>query len=57
MEAGELSSDRLEHYRTLEREAQAFERRHDERLRRQSGRVWGQLYEEALRIRRWKESE
>ncbi|OGR01200.1 MAG: ribosome small subunit-dependent GTPase A [Deltaproteobacteria bacterium RIFOXYA12_FULL_61_11] len=57
VEAGELSSDRLEHYRTLEREAQAFERRHDERLRRQSGRVWGQLYEEALRIRRWKESE
>ncbi len=52
--SGDLSVDRLEHYRKLEREAQAYERRHDERLRRQSERVWGQLYDEAARLRRWK---
>ncbi len=54
MESGDLSADRLEHYRKLVLEAQACERRHDERLRRQSERVWGQLYDEAARLRRWK---
>lgn len=53
--AGELSADRLEHFRKLGREARANERRHDERLRRQSERVWGQLHEEAARLRKWKE--
>jgi len=52
---GELASDRLEHYDQLQGEAQAFERRHDEHLRRQSERVWGQLHEEAARLRKWKE--
>ena len=55
VESGELAADRLEHYRQLEREAQAFERRHDERARRQYGREWGQRYDEILRMRRWKE--
>jgi len=54
VESGELSADRLEHYRKLEREAKAYERRHDEALRRRSERVWGQLHEEVARLRRWK---
>lgn len=54
VKSGDLSADRLEHYRKLEREAQAYERRHDERLRRQSERVWGQLHDEVARLRRWK---
>lgn len=52
--SGELAGERLEHYRKLEREARANEVRHDERLRRQSERVWGQLADEAARLRRWK---
>jgi len=55
VESGELAADRLEHYRQLEREAQAFERRHDERARRQYERDWGQRYDEIMRMRRWKE--
>jgi ribosome biogenesis GTPase len=55
VESGELASDRLEHYRQLQREAQAFERRHDERARRQYAREWGQRYDEVMRMRRWKE--
>ncbi len=51
---GTLDPVRLEHYQKLQREAAAYERRHDERLRRQSERVWGQLHEEAARLRRWK---
>jgi ribosome biogenesis GTPase len=54
VEAGELDAGRLEHYRKLEREAQAFERRHDARLRRQTAREWGQLHDEVARLRRWK---
>jgi len=54
MKSGDLSADRLEHYRKLEREAQAYELRHDEKLRRQSERVWGQFYDEVARLRRWK---
>lgn len=53
--SGNLSSDRMQHYQQLQREARAYQRRHDERQRRQSERIWGQLYEEALRIRKWKE--
>ncbi len=52
--AGELDADRLEHFRQLEREAAAFERRHDEHARRQAERVWGQLSDEVARLRRWK---
>jgi ribosome biogenesis GTPase len=53
-ELGSLSADRLEHYRQLEREAQAFERRHDPHKRRQAERVWGQLSDEVAQLRRWK---
>jgi ribosome biogenesis GTPase len=52
--AGELDADRLEHFRKLEREAQAYELRHDETKRRQAERVWGQLWDEAARLRKWK---
>ncbi len=52
--SGALAPDRLEHYRKLEREAQAYELRHDERKRRQAERAWGQLYDEVARLRRWK---
>ena len=52
--SGSLSPDRLEHFRQLEREAQAYERRHDAQLRRQSEKVWGQLHAEVARLRRWK---
>jgi ribosome biogenesis GTPase / thiamine phosphate phosphatase len=52
--SGALETGRLEHFRALEREARAYELRHDERLRRQAGRQWGQLSDEAVRLRRWK---
>jgi ribosome biogenesis GTPase len=52
--AGALAEERLEHYRKLQYEAQAYERRHDDRLRRQSERVWGQLHDEVARLRKWK---
>ena len=55
--AGELSVERLDHYQKLEREAQAYERRHDKRLQRQADRVWGQLHKEAARLRKWKGGE
>jgi ribosome biogenesis GTPase len=54
---GRLAPERLEHYHKLRREALAYERRHDERLRRQSERVWGQLHDEVARLRRWKGEE
>ena len=54
VKTGELAAERLEHYLELEREAQAYEERHDVRLRRQEGRMWGQLHREAARLRRWK---
>ncbi len=54
VEAGELDADRLEHCRKLEREARAYELRHDERARRRAERLWGQLADEAARLRRWK---
>lgn len=53
--AGALSVERLEHYQKLEREAQAYERRHDKQAQRQTGRLWGQLHKEAVRLRKWKE--
>lgn len=52
--SGDLSADRLEQYRKLRKEAVAFERRHDEKQRRAAERVFGQLVEEAARLRRWK---
>lgn len=52
--SGELDADRFEHYRKLEREAQANELRHDEHRRRQAERVWGRLSDEAAQLRKWK---
>jgi ribosome biogenesis GTPase len=52
--SGELDADRVGHYRKLEREAQAFELRHDARKRKQAERVWGQLSDEVARLRHWK---
>jgi ribosome biogenesis GTPase len=52
--ASALTAERLQHFQKLEREAQAYERRHDKRLQRQSERVWGQLHDEAARLRKWK---
>jgi ribosome biogenesis GTPase len=53
--SGEIEAERLEHYRKLLREAQAYELRHNERLRRQSERTWGrQLNHDAARLRHWK---
>jgi ribosome biogenesis GTPase len=52
--SGELEGQRLEHYRKLGREAQAFELRHDARKRRQAERVWGKLSDEVAQLRRWK---
>ncbi|MCB9653397.1 MAG: ribosome small subunit-dependent GTPase A [Deltaproteobacteria bacterium] len=51
---GRLEGDRLAHYRQLEREARANELRHDEHRRRKAERIWGQLSDEAERLRRWK---
>ena len=52
--SGALDAGRLEHYRKLEREAQANELRHDEHRRRQAERVWGQLSDEVAQLRKWK---
>jgi len=54
VESGELAGERLEHFRKLESEAQAFQLRHNEHSRRQSERVWGQLHDEVERLRSWK---
>ena len=51
---GDLPAERLEHFLELEREAQAYEERHDARLRRRKERMWGQLHDEAAHLRRWK---
>jgi ribosome biogenesis GTPase / thiamine phosphate phosphatase len=53
--AGQLARERWEHYRKLEREARAYELRHDLRLKRQAERVWRSLKREGEIIRRHKE--
>lgn len=53
-EAGELAAERLEHYLALEKEARAFELRHDVRRRRQAERAWGALSDEVAMLRRLK---
>lgn len=53
-ESGALEADRLEHYRKLEREAQAYERRQDEKARRAYERAGSARYDEVARLRRWK---
>jgi ribosome biogenesis GTPase len=54
VESGTLAAERLEHYRKLEREAQAYARRHDAKLKKQTGRLWGQLHDEVAQLRRLK---
>jgi ribosome biogenesis GTPase len=54
---GTLSADRFENYLKLGREARSMELRRDEHARRKSERVWGQLHDEADRMRRWKRGE
>ncbi|MEJ2217288.1 MAG: ribosome small subunit-dependent GTPase A [Gemmatimonadota bacterium] len=54
VDSGALDPDRLEHFRKLQWEAAAFERRHDVRARRQEARLWGQLEREVRQQRRWK---
>ena len=54
VESGELAAERLEHYQKLQQEAEAYERRHDVRLRRQADRVWGQLHAEVAHLKRLK---
>lgn len=49
-----LSAERLDHFRQLQREAQAYERRHDKRLRKENARLWGQLTREGEFLRRKK---
>jgi ribosome biogenesis GTPase len=53
-DSGDLDRERLEHYRSLEREAAAFELRHDVHKRRQAERVWGALSDEVALLRRLK---
>lgn len=54
VESGRLDSERLESYHKLQREARAYELRHDARARRQAERVWGQMSDEAALLRKWK---
>ncbi len=54
IQLGALDGERLEHYRGLEREAQAHTLRLDARKRSQAKRVWGQLSNEAAQMRKWK---
>ncbi len=55
--AGELDAARLVHFLQLQREACAYQRRHDVRLRRIDERTWGKLSREALRQMRRKRGE
>ena len=52
--SGELDAARFEHHQQLEREAQAYELRHDARKRKQAARRWGRVHEEANLQRKWK---
>ena len=52
--SGTLDPERLEHYLKLQRETAGYQLRHDARARRRAERVWGQLYDEAARLRTWK---
>ncbi len=57
VEDGRLPAERLEHYHKLELEAQAYERRHDEHLRRTFEKRFGKVVKEGKQIRRWKKVE
>ncbi len=54
VKTGELDAERLEHFRNLEREARAYELRHDARKRKQAARVWGQLSDKVAQLRKWR---
>ena len=51
---GSLDPERLEHFQKLQREAAAYELRHDVRALRQAERVWGKMSDEGALIRRLK---
>lgn len=57
VEAGDLEEGRLAHFLQLRREARAYERRRDVRLRRADERAWGKLMDEANRQMRRKRGE
>jgi ribosome biogenesis GTPase len=52
VQSGAIDAARLEHYRKLEAEAEANERRRDVKLRREDERAWGRLIKEVTRSRR-----
>ncbi|MFZ5434297.1 MAG: ribosome small subunit-dependent GTPase A [Calditrichota bacterium] len=54
VEQGSIRRERYEHYLKLQHDAQSFDLRHNEHLRRQSERVWGKLSREGNMIRRLK---
>jgi len=55
VESGELPPDRLEHYLKMKAEAQSYELRQDERLRRQADRAFGKMVaRDSELLRRWK---
>ncbi len=55
VDEGTLDPERLDHYRKLQREAAAYELRHNERQRRATERQGGRLSDEAAKARRFKE--
>lgn len=56
--AGNLSTERLEHFLKMKEEAHAYEVRHDERLRREADRALGKQYARAAKThKRWKEGQ
>ncbi len=54
VESGSIQRERYEHYLKLHHDAQSFEVRQDEHLRRKSERVWGKLKSEGEMIRKLK---
>jgi ribosome biogenesis GTPase len=55
---GGLTVDRLEHYLKLRKEAQAYELRHNEALKRKTDREQGRQFAVILkRTRRWKQGD
>lgn len=52
--AGQLPTQRLDHYLKLEKEANAYELRHNEGLKRKAEKAFGRQIAEAGRISRWK---
>ncbi|MCL4233150.1 MAG: ribosome small subunit-dependent GTPase A [Deltaproteobacteria bacterium] len=57
IERGDLDADRFDHYVQLDREAKAYERRHDVRAARQAERAWGKMTRGGDAARRIKRGE